>query len=179
MENIIGIDPGKSGAIVVIECSDSIFTHVMPLIGDKELDIGQLRDLLKRFMPGHVYLEDVHAIFGSAAGATFTFGKICGAIEATLLCCDIPFTKIQPKKWQAEVYQGIPEIRKPSIIIKAGKRAGQTIKGKLDCKAMSEIAAKRLFPGVDLRASSRCKNSHDGIVDALLIAEYGRRKRIK
>jgi hypothetical protein len=47
------------------------------------------------------------------------------------------------------------------------------MQGKRDCKKMSELAAKRLFPNVDLRATERCKISHDGIVDALLIAYYG------
>jgi hypothetical protein len=35
---------------------------------------------------------------------------------------------------------------------------------------------RRLFPGVSLRATPRCTTDHDGMAEALLIAEYARRK---
>ena len=178
----IGIDPGKKGAVVIMDGTD-IKCEVMPLI-DKEFDLQELGRLLSSFTNStsshgnpHVFIEDVHAIFGSAAGATFTFGFVCGAIQGIVSVLGFPYTLVQPKAWQKVIYQGIPEIRKPSIRISKGKRAGKMMKGKRDTKAMSEVAAKRLFPTVDLRASERCKISHDGIVDALLIAEYGRRTK--
>jgi len=139
---------------------------VMPLVANTELDVVAAKNILTINSPCHVFIEDVHAIFGAAAGSTFAFGHICGSIETLVKCCDIPHTKVQPKLWQKSIYQGIPEIRKPS---KNGK------KGKLDTKAMSAVAAKRLFPTADLRKSDKCKVVHDGIVDAVLIAEYGRR----
>jgi crossover junction endodeoxyribonuclease RuvC len=165
--NIIGIDPGMKGAIVVLNDRGEIVEKcVMPLVGGVELDAREFKNILVTNKPCHVYLEDVHAIFGSAAGATFSFGKICGSIETAIALCDVPYTKVQPKAWQKVIYQGIPEIRKPS------KKA---TKGRIDTKAMSEVAAKRLFPDEDFRASERCRISHDGIIDALCIAEYGRR----
>jgi hypothetical protein len=174
---IIGIDPGKNGAIIELSDTGVRARYTMPLIGN-EFDIQALHQILCWFKNNgahHIFIEDVHAIFGSAAKATFSFGFVCGAIQGVVVACGIPFTVVQPKIWQKEVYQGIPEIRKPPIIIKKGKRTGQTIQGKRDCKKMSELAAKRLFPTVDLRKNEACKISHDGIVDALLIAEYGRR----
>lgn len=105
-----------------------------------------------------------------------TFGFVAGAIQGIVVAAGYPHTLVQPKKWQKEIYQGIPEIRKPPVMIKKGKMAGQMKKGNLDTKAMSLLAAKRLFPTLDLRASERCKKAHDGIVDALLIAEYGARQ---
>jgi hypothetical protein len=36
--------------------------------------------------------------------------------------------------------------------------------------------AKRLFPGVNLLPSDRCRKESDGMSDALLICEYARRK---
>jgi len=182
MTDIIGIDPGKNGAIVWMD-SDGIVLEKqpMPLVG-KEFDLHQFSKLLDEIIWGksiHVFIEQVHAIYGSAAGATFTFGEIYGAIKGIVSAKAIPYTLVQPKKWQKVIYQGIPEIRKPSITITKGKRAGQKQKGKLDTKAMSLLAAKRLFPNVDLRASERCKKPHDGIVDALLITEYGRRTLLK
>jgi hypothetical protein len=45
-----------------------------------------------------------------------------------------------------------------------------------DTKQRSVIAAQRLFPNVSLLPTPRCKKPSDGIADALLIAEWGRRK---
>ena len=173
---IIGIDPGKKGAIVELSDQTILTSYTMPLIGN-QLDIQKLYEILCHFRlkANHIFIEDVHALFGVAAKATWNFGFVCGAIQACVVASGIPFTLVQPKVWQKEVYRGIPEMRKPSYIIKQGKRRGQSQKGPIDTKKMSELAAKRLFPATDLRKNENCEISHDGIVDALLIAEYGRR----
>jgi hypothetical protein len=44
-----------------------------------------------------------------------------------------------------------------------------------DIKQKSIIAAKRLFPGVSLKRTERCRKDDHGKADAVLIAEYGRR----
>ena len=173
----IGIDPGKNGAIVTLEGPHIVFKGVTPLIGN-ELDMHGLSELI-RSQTGedcHVFVEKVHAIHGSSAGATFTFGGVYYAVQAILCTLHQPFTLVQPKEWQKVMYQGIPEIRKAPIVIKKGKRSGQTIKGRVDTKAMSLLAAKRLYPSEDLRKNERSRIEHDGIVDALLIAAYGQRK---
>jgi len=72
-----------------------------------------------------------------------------------------------------DMFAGVPEIRKPST---RRNKDGDPIRGPRDTKAMALLAAKRLFPSVDLTATERSKKPHDGIVDALLLAEYGRRK---
>jgi hypothetical protein len=46
---------------------------------------------------------------------------------------------------------------------------------KKSIKHYAADTARRLFPRVSLLASDKCSVSHDGMVDALLIAEYGRR----
>ena len=177
MKHIVGIDPGKNGAIVHLTDGQVAHALVMPTIG-KKLDIHELARVLALFCSEdtHVFVEAVHAIYGSAAGATFVFGEVFGAIKGVLATLNQPFTLVQPKKWQAIAYQGIPEIRKPSVKITKGKRAGQTVKGQRDTKAMSLLAAKRLFPNVNLTATERNTKPHDGIVDALLIAAYGYRE---
>lgn len=174
MKYYIGIDPGKSGAIVILNNKNSeVIKHVIPCIGTV-IDIGAIDSILAEliFLKGkdslHLVIEDVHALYGSSAGATFSFGYVCGVLEGIIHSLSIPHTKVQPKVWQKEMFQGIPEIRKPNT--KDGK------KGALETKQMALLAAKRIFPDVDLRATTRSKNPHDGIVDALLMAEYCRRK---
>lgn len=181
MENnlIVGIDPGAKGAIVSITPAPKpiIVKWPIPSVCGR-VDFALIGETIERLASPvtHFYIEDVHAIFGTAAGSTFSFGFVCGAIRAFVIHTKCRYTLVQPKAWQKEVYQGIPEIRKSPIRIKRGKRAGKITRGPVDTKAMSLMAAKRLFPDVDLLASERCKKPHDGIVDALLIAEYGCRR---
>lgn len=164
----IGIDPGKDGFITVMIGEEFIFSPI-PLIG-KFLDIHELTRILSEFssLPDvHCIFEDVHAKYGSSAKATFSFGFVCGATEACIIASGIPFTKVQPKKWQEEMWQGIPIQKKQSS-------TGKTMVN--DTKLMSLMACKRLFPNLDLTANSRCRVPHDGKVDSILLAEYGKRK---
>lgn len=169
---IIGIDPGKNGAVVCIKDDKIIKKFVMPNIGN-EFDIHEFNILIENIILTHniihVFIERVHAIFGSSAKATFIFGKICGIIEGIIVSHKLKYTLIEPKIWQKIMFQGIPEIRKSS----------KKIKGKLDTKKMAEIAAKRLFPNENFKRTEKSKNNHDGIIDALLIAEYGKRFLLK
>lgn len=172
----IGIDPGKEGVIVSLEVVDGeilkIEKKLIPkLPGTNIIDDQALNQIfidIKKNMLHHIVLEDVHAIYGSAASATFSFGDVCGLIRGLIVAHELAYTKVQPKVWQKEMFQGIPEIRKPN------KKNGQ--RGNLDTKPMSIMAAKRLFPGVSLLRTERSKKDSDGISDALLMAEYSRRK---
>jgi hypothetical protein len=43
-------------------------------------------------------------------------------------------------------------------------------------KNTSIAVCKRLFPDVSLLPSERCRKDHDGMAEALLMAEYARRR---
>lgn len=162
----IGIDPGKDGGISITFHDGEIKSWVMPVIG-KVIDIQELTKILDPCL-GDAYcvLEDVHAIFGSSAGATFAFGYSLGLLEGILTAFMIPYSKIAPKKWQSQMFEGVKLQQKPSS-------TGKTM--KTDTKSMATIAAQRIFPNIDLRATDRCKKPHDGKVDSLLMMEYCRR----
>lgn len=164
----VGIDIGNEGAIVVQNSVDNtVEIHVMPLIG-KQLDLHELYNIL-RYYEGkdcHVIFEDLHAIFGASAGSTFNFGGSAMAIEMCVIATGLPFTKIKAVVWQKEMFVGVKEILKPSSTKKTMKR---------DTKSMALLAAKRLFPNTPLTKSKRSVKPHDGIVDALLMAEYAKR----
>jgi hypothetical protein len=171
---ILGIDPGKEGAVVLLSGDGKeIIPFTMPVIG-KELDrqtlLKNLISIGQTYNP-YVYVENVHAIHGCSAASTFSFGYVCGALHTAIEAARLSYTLVSPKTWQKEMFQGIPVLRKPAP---KGKK-----RGPVDTKKMALIAAQRLFPTIDLRASIRCKNPHEGIVDALLIAEYGRRQLVK
>ncbi len=65
------------------------------------------------------------------------------------------------------MFQGVDQITKPS------KTAGA--KPIRDTKAMALVAVKRLFPDLKLTFGERATKPHDGLIDAVLIAEYARR----
>ncbi len=181
---MIGIDPGKTGGIVILITS-GLDIYRIPKI-KTEVDLQALKNIFIKIKSSskecdnfHLYIEKVHAIFGSSAKSTFEFGRICGQLEGFIVANEIPHTYVQPKVWQKEMFEGIKEIRKPGKLDKNGKLK----KGKIDTKAMAELALKRLLPSnyeqfyvVDA-SGNKSKNVHDGLVDAYLIAEYGRRKQ--
>jgi hypothetical protein len=186
-----GIDPGLDGAIVVFEITETtqeiknIIIFKIPLIG-KIVDLNELsiffREIQKKYTNIHFVIEDVHAIFGSSAKGTFTFGRVVGQLEGILSALMIPYTAVQPKTWQSEMFQGVPEIRKQgSKILRLNKESGaietRIRKGNRDTKKMAEVATKRLFPTVNIiKPRSRKKKVDEGVVDALLICEYCKRK---
>lgn len=182
----IGIDPGKDGFITVWKEGEGFIFLPIPLSG-KEVDYHALkRDFSEAI--GHntngeivitngkvtdstIYcvIEDVHAKFGTAAKATFNFGFVAGAMEMMLIALGIPYTKVAPKKWQKQMWEGVTVQKKQSS-------TGKTMVN--DTKSTSLIAAKRMFPDLDLRAntdSKRATKPHDGKVDSLLICEYCKR----
>lgn len=173
MKIFVGIDPGKSGHIVIIYPDNQIEKLPIPKIG-KEVDVHALNRTLKiiKEEPHHILTEDLHAIFGSSASSTFSFGWVNGILEGLLVANELSFTKVQPKVWQKEMFQGIPEQRKPSKLNKKGNE----VKGRIDTKVMSIMASKRLFPNFSLLPTERCRKDDDGISDSLLMAEFCRRK---
>ena len=120
----------------------------------------------------HICIESVHSIFGTSAGSNFTFGYVVGMIDTTVIAHSLPYSKVQPKIWQKEIWQEYEIEREPGKADKNGKMKP----GKVLTKLTSLKAFTRLFPSVDLRGTERSKNQHDGLVDAILIAEYCRRQ---
>ena len=185
----IGIDPGKTGGIVGITDQGNIaFKYATPVIG-KEIDWGMFAEILRE--PGthdraNIFIEHVHAMHNVAAGTTFTFGGCFEGAKALCAAFRLPYVLVAPKKWQAVMWDGVPEHRKPPKKLTKkelkAKAAGEKVRtpkaiGSVDTKVMSLIAATRLFPGDSFLPTTTVKPNkpHDGIVDALLIAEYGRR----
>lgn len=175
MKTICGIDPGKNGAIAILTGTLN-YIYPMPIIqGTGELDIFYFEKLLRTGNRNSqeitIFLEDVHAIFSASAKSTFNFGFICGQINT--VCRQFATTVlIQPKVWQKEVWieediVGIPTKRKY-------KKSGLPI-FKTDTKKTSFNAVKRIFPLINIPTTPKSHIPHDGLVDSLLIAEYGRR----
>lgn len=145
--------------------------------------IYPFKDLLKCAVK-----EEIHAIFGSSASSTFEFGAADGTLEAFLKMLSIssenkfPIYTVQPKAWQSVAWKGVELVKGDPIMDKGTKKQKVTKKGELrfktDTKATSTAAAHALFPGVSF-IPPRCRNEHDGLIDAALIAYWGIKKHVK
>lgn len=159
---VIGIDPGKDGAMAILGCRDTPI-----LVPFDELEYAnQLRmlDPLRSVetgaeclvvhgkFPGELFcvVEHVSAMPGQGVTSCFSFGQNFGFILGLLRAFRIPYQLVRPQKWKKE----------------------------FSCtsdKNTSIEVAQRLFPCVDLRRTPRCTKPHDGIAEALLLASYAKR----
>lgn len=96
-------------------------------------------------------LERVGAMPKQGVNSMFHFGENYGFIQGLLTAYSIPYELVTPQKWKKEFQ----------------------ITGD---KNSSIDVCKRLFPYVNLRKTERCKKDHDGMAEALLMAEYAKRK---
>lgn len=168
----VSIDPGKTGAICAMVNERFIGKWVIPLLG-KEVDIKALYNIISGLIGKYnvvLILEEVHSIFGTSASSNFTFGFVCGVIEAIVVSQDVKLIKVQPKAWQKTIWCNADLTYKP-------KKPEQK-NASIDTKATSLRAAVRLFPTEDFTKSARSTNAHDGIIDAALISEYARRMNL-
>jgi len=86
----------------------------------------------------------------------FTFGHLVTLLKLE----NRRYQTVLPKMWQKEFWTR-PKMAK---------------KERFDTKAAAFAAAIKLWPMADFTATERSTTPHDGIVDALLIAEWARRK---
>ena len=176
----IGIDPGSIGFITVLfPNGDKEFYSIEE---NDDLSLGRIiKDIKKRSWEVVACMEQVHAIFGSSAGSTFSFGEIFGTLKGLLIANEIPYILVSPKDWQKEIWIHQDEIYVTKNRTMTDKDTGvkyQKSYKAVDPKPTSFNAARRIFPSVDLRKNERCRKLDDNKCDSLLIAEYARRKNL-
>ena len=169
----LGIDVGEKGFLTLNLGNEFKFYSI------KDNDYYQLADILKEIKQSYpnviCAMEQVHAIFGSSAKSTFTFGEINGLLKGLLIANKIPYHLVPPKVWQKEIWDNKDMVVTYKAITIKDK---QTTRKEVNTKQTSFNAAKRIFPAVDLRKTERCKNFDDNKCDSLLISEYARRKNL-
>lgn len=170
----MAIDPGSKGYVAMQVDGEFKFFAVA------DYDILALATEFKSIRERHddivCVIEDVHAIHGSSAASTFTFGFNKGYLIGLLAASRIPYVLVQPKEWQKAMWCN-------SDIVYATRhsmsKTGKVITRKpVDTKNTSINAARRLFPNIDFRKSERSKSVDDNKVDATLMCEYARRMNL-
>jgi hypothetical protein len=153
-----GIDPGKRGGIAVIaEDMDVYSLCPIPVITGRkpEYDLPRIVNVLaKQGSDVHVFIERLAPMPPKLGGsaANFQRGYSMGLLQGICTALKFRWTLVSPSVWQKTFW-----------------------KVRADTKQMSILHAERLFPEVDLLPTERSRKPHDGMADALLIAEHGRR----
>ncbi len=145
----IGIDPGKDGALAyILELPEGFrVVSVVPFSPE-----GYRKALERsRGREAVCCLERVGAMPGQGVTSMFKFGENYGFVQGLLTACAIPYELVTPQKWKKEFQ----------------------ITGD---KNSSIAVCRRLFPEVSLRKTEKCRKDHDGMAEALLLAEYARRR---
>lgn len=142
----IGIDPGKDGAMAVIT-PETTLVFPFDAQGYRNVLAG-LKGIDDTY---RCCLERVGAMPKQGVTSMFKFGQNYGFIQGLLTAYSMPYELVTPQKWKKEFQ----------------------ITGD---KNSSIAVCKRLFPDVSLRRTDRCRKDDDGLAEALLMAEYARRK---
>lgn len=99
----IGIDPGSSGAVVVLEDDNPVAWLNMPLIKvgtNTRVNGAQLAYFLLPFKKAPVFLELVHIMPKQGASSAFTFGHSAGVVQGLVQGLGHPLTMVTPQKWK-------------------------------------------------------------------------------
>ena len=157
---IIGIDNGLNGALVALSDHPGppINFAVMPTRGKSkgnEVDAAFVWNFIEQFWNrDHLtVILETPGKHSPGAQALCSMWDSYGAIRGVLESRGIRHVRITPQAWQKVMLPGC---------------------AKGDTKPAALAKARQLWPGEDWLASPRCSKPHDGMIDAALIAEYGR-----
>ena len=149
MSAIIGIDPGQSGGVARISSSGAAEAIPMPLAG-KEVDGRALAEWITCRSPHLVVIEKVGAMPKQGVASTFKFGRNFGVLIGVVEALGLPYRLVTPQAWKKAVLAGTSRDKSAAV-----------------------EHIHRLYPNVDL-SPGRMRTAHDGMADALCLAEYGR-----
>ena len=106
---IIGIDPGLSGAIAVLENNKVLNVFEMPVMSEgkknkRQLNSALLVNLLKENVLNNeevaVVVEQVNAMPGQGVTSMFNFGQTFGAIKGICAALGFPIFFVRPSIWK-------------------------------------------------------------------------------
>ena len=158
---IIGIDPGLSGAIAILENNKVLSLFDVPVMSEgkknkRQLNSAQLVSLLKENISSDeevaVVVEQVNAMPGQGVTSMFNFGQTFGAIKGVCAALELPIFLVRPSKW-----------KKHFELINSSKDASRTKTIEMYPSISNQLARKK-----DVNKS-----------DAILIARFYLETRLK
>ena len=153
---IIGIDPGLSGGIAILDDLKIFDIYDMPIMSEgkknkNQLNSAQLVNIIrKNLIPnGYTFIivEQVSAMPGQGVTSMFNFGQTFGSIKGICAALNLPIFFVRPAKW-----------KKHFDLINSSKDASRT-------------KVIEMYPSISPRLS---KKKDVNKADAILIARYFR-----
>ena len=158
---VVGIDPGLSGAIAILENNKVLNIFDMPVMAEgkknkRQLNSAQLvniiKDSTKPDAEKAVVVEQVNAMPGQGVTSMFNFGQTFGAIKGVCAALELPIFFVRPSKW-----------KKHFELINSSKDSSRTKVIEMYPSLSSQLAKKK-----DVNKS-----------DAILIARFYSETRLK
>lgn len=147
MNAVLGVDPGKGGAMAILAVEDAALLHVS-LCPALPTDLSRwYLEVCHEYHLVRAALEKVHAMPKQGGVSMFSFGENYGIHQGLLLMAHIPFDYVRPQDWQKRVFD----------------------KPKVNPKEKSVYHAMRRYPGIDW---PKAKEKREGYADAINIARY-------
>ena len=105
---IIGIDPGLSGGIAVLDDLKIFDVFDMPIMSEGKKNKNQLNSahlvniIKKHIIPEDTYVivEQVSAMPGQGVTSMFNFGQTFGSIKGICAALNLPIFYVRPAKWK-------------------------------------------------------------------------------
>ena len=159
MKLYLGLDPGATGGIAVLDDAGNVrLAEPMPVAGEG-VDGGQLarlvmsmRDLDSQADYALAAVEHVNAMPGQGVCSMFSFGCSWGLARGVLAALGVPVLLVRPQAWKKLVLAGRPHDKVGAVAYCASR-----------------------WPATSL-VMPRCRKPHDGIADALCLAEWARQR---
>lgn len=152
-KTFIGIDPGATGAVCSLSSDGEVKFLDCPVIkisGKTRPNATLMAAGLKEFVTfnTHLIIENVHSMPKQGVASTFSFGVGFGIWLGAIAVLGLPMELVTPQAWK-KAY------------------------GLCSDKEAARVKALQLFPG---QANNLKLKKHHGRAEALLLAEYLRRK---
>jgi len=150
---IVGIDPGKAGGIAFISPDGVNDAMAMPLMG-KDIDGAEVAAILRSLNADTVIIEKSQAMPGQGVTSMFNYGAGFGRLLGICEALGLSYRLVTPQRWKGVVLAGTAKDKDAAIAF-----------------------VRRAYPSINL-TPGRKRTAHDGIADAVCLAEYGRQLMI-
>ena len=152
---IIGIDPGLSGAIAILDDKKVLSIFEMPVMAEgkknkRQLNSAQLvniiRENIKKNEEAVVVVEQVNAMPGQGVTSMFNFGQTFGAIKGVCAALNLSIFFVRPSKWKKhfELINSSKDSSRTKVIEMYPSISGQLTKKK-DVNKTDAILIARFY----------------------------------
>lgn len=153
---ILGIDPGKKGAITLLN-PDGTLKWCEDISEDEDQTAVIIEDAASVKGQIFCYIEDTVTPKWQNIKALKTQNVNLGILRGMVRMAEIPYKMVHPKTWQSVIFKGLPTAKD---------------------KSRSFFVCRNLFPDIKLCRSNRKTPEYDGRADSACIAYYGFYKHV-